>query len=401
MSLLWIVATVMLLVALALLLPPLLRDPSSGARSRAPSRRRLYEAQLAELDADVATRALDAEARAQAVAELQRRLLDAPADEPAPRPAHAWQRWLPAALISVLLPVAALGLYRVAGDPRAAAAVAASGEANTAEAHADDSAEAAAMIERLVSRLRDAPNDLEGWVVLARSYEFLERFDDAVAAYRRALGLLPTSAELWADYADALASSKGGDLGGEAALAIERALALDARQPKALALAATAAARRGDVTQARERWQQLRALLPADSPALAAIDARLAALGGPPGTATAKARIAGTVSVAPSLRGKLAPEATVFVVARPLAGGAPVAVLRLEASDLPARFELDDRLAMGPGGARLSSQAAVRVDVLVSRSGQAQRTSGDLVGTLAEVKLGRDDVRLEADRVVP
>jgi len=396
MSALWLVATAMLVLALAVLLPPLLRDPRQHVR--APSRRQLYEAQLAELEADVGTKALDADARAQAIAELQRRLLDTPADEPAPRPARAWQRWLPAALISLVLPIAALLLYQQVGDPRAAAAL--SQEAS-AETHADDNAEAAAMIERLVARLRESPNDLKGWVVLARSYEFIGRFDDAVAAYRRALALLPDSAELWADYADALASAKEGDLGGEAGFAIQRALALDARQPKALALAATAAARQGDAQRSRELWLQLRAALPADSPAIAAIDAQLATLGAAPAAPAATARIAGTVSIAPALRDKLVPTATVFVVARPLAGGAPVAVLKLKATDLPARFELDDRLAMGPASPRLSGQAAVRIDVLASRSGRAERQSGDLVGTIAEVKLGRDDVNLQADRLVP
>ena len=36
-----------------------------------------------------------------------------------------------------------------------------------------------------------SPDDVEGWIVLARSYEFLQRYDDAVVAYQKAMALAP------------------------------------------------------------------------------------------------------------------------------------------------------------------------------------------------------------------
>ena len=79
------------------------------------------------------------------------------------------------------------------------------------------------MLGKLKARLEAQPDALKGWVMLARSYETLERYDAAAQAYRQALQEARRSqmdeevqARLWAELADALASAHGGDLDGEA-----------------------------------------------------------------------------------------------------------------------------------------------------------------------------------------
>jgi cytochrome c-type biogenesis protein CcmH len=76
--------------------------------------------------------------------------------------------------------------------------------------------------------------------MLARTYYALQRNDDAVKAFDRAVALRPDDAGLLADYADALAATQGGITGKPLAL-VERALKADPTQWKALALAGTAA----------------------------------------------------------------------------------------------------------------------------------------------------------------
>lgn len=399
MTPLWLAALALLVVALGLLVPPLLRGPGRREPEVRDTLRRVYGEQLAQLDAELQGAALAAEEHAEAADELRRRLLEDSAPHAPRRPAPAWTGRVTACALSVVLPAAALALYLLVGDPRAAAMQAA---AAPATAHAEGGADAELLVSRLALRLRAEPGDLEGWVVLARSYEALQRFDDAVAAYRQALTLAPGLARLRADYADALASARGGELDADVQAALDAALAHDPDEPKALALAGTAALRRGDLELARRHFERLKTLLPAGSEAALQTDASLAALRSPPrGTAAGPApvQIAGTVSIAAPLRDRAAPGDTVFVVARSAeAGSMPLAVLRLRAAELPARFVLDDRQALSPGRP-LSGFAALTLEVRVTRAGDASRRPGDLLGRLDGVPLGRDDVVLVADDV--
>ena len=111
------------------------------------------------------------------------------------------------------------------GDPMAAATQVLA--AQRAGSHEGDGNDVEGMVSRLAARLQAQPGDVEGWIVLARSYEYLQRYDDAVAAYQKAMALAPGQPQLLADYADALASARDGDLGGPAQEAIDAALAID------------------------------------------------------------------------------------------------------------------------------------------------------------------------------
>jgi cytochrome c-type biogenesis protein CcmH len=268
---LWATALALLLIALAGLLWPLLRETTAAPEGRTDIEarlRQLYRAQRDELD----RQALPPADHRQAVDELQRRLLDdidrATAAAPAAAPDGPWRKRMPAAVLSVLLPLAALGLYLQVGDPRAAASLA----LEQPDTHAGKGIDADAMVARLAARLQQAPDDLEGWMVLARSREVQEDFAAAAQAYQHAAELAARQqapaelqARLLADLADALASAHGGALDGPVQAALDAALALHPDQPKALALAGTAAARRGDRDAARRHWGQLLPQLEPDS----------------------------------------------------------------------------------------------------------------------------------------
>ena len=246
---LWLGAIALMLLSLAVLLPPLLMDGpvelSTVAGRDEAMLRRLYQAQLAELEQDRLGARLSETDHAQALEELQRRLLS---ELDRPRKSITWRQspWLrrgSALLLAVLLPVAAFALYLQVGDPKAAAQLAQ--EQPGAHGEGTDDAQVQAMVDGLARRLEEQPQNLPGWVMLARSYETLERYDAAAGAYRRALQEARRSqmdaevqAGLWADLADALASAQGGGLDGEAGKAIAQALQLQPSQPKALALPA-------------------------------------------------------------------------------------------------------------------------------------------------------------------
>jgi cytochrome c-type biogenesis protein CcmH len=302
-------------------------------------------------------------------------------------------------------------LYLVVGTPAALGPQAPASVAGGAHNFTPEQVEK--MVSDLAARLEKEPDNLEGWVVLARSYYALKRFDAAAKAFERVVKLAPDEPDLLADYADALATAGGGTLGGKPLALVKRALEIDPTHWKALALAGTEAFNRKDYGTAVAFWEKLRATAPAGSPIAESIDASIAEarqLGGlepgakpaaPAAAAAPAARVAGKVSISPDLLGKAAPTDTVFVFARAAEGPRmPLAIVRKQVKDLPFDFALDDSMAMAPN-MKLSSFPAVVVGARISKSGNATPQSGDLEGLSKPVKLGATGVAIVIDRALP
>lgn len=284
MTLFWLLAAALTAVSMAVLLTPLLRrartDKVDTALQRPTARSQMvrwYQDQLRELDADLRTGAIDAAGHAHARAELGQRLLDDTADTGGSSPARPDRRpVLLAAVLLAALPTSAVLLYQHLGKP---ASLWMPGDMTTAARsdHTGGGAQIESMVNSLAQRLRDTPDDAPGWALLARSYSTMERPADAVAAYAKAVALAPDVASLRADYADALATAQGGALSGAPMEQVRLALKADPDEPKALALAASDAVERGDVSDAIAHWEHLFRLLPPDSAGAKQIGANLAA----------------------------------------------------------------------------------------------------------------------------
>lgn len=454
MTSLWLIVLALLLATLLCLVPPLLRRTPAAETASDASVRAFYLAQREQLRRDLANGALTPQAHARADEELQRDLLQDLAMRRDPRARLGGQRagLAAACVLTVAVPVAAVLLYGQLGNPRAAATVALS-QAPEPHARAADN-DMALAINALAQRLRASPDDADGWYMLARSYETLGRYNDAVAAYQEVLRLVPGQPAVLADLADALLSARQGQPDEASIAAVAQALQADPDQPKALALAGMMALRRGDAADALTHWERLRALLPPDSeaarqiqtniaqaramaasgtaggaaapppsgnsastaagqpatapgptaPGVAAPDAAApdaAALAPSAGASVTTARLAGQARIADALRDQVRPTDTVFILARPMTGSRmPVAILKMQAADLPRAFVLDDSTAMSPD-ATLSRAGKVRVEIRVSRSGNAAAQPGDLHGVLADVGPRAEGLALMADTVVP
>ncbi len=293
------------------------------------------------------------------------------------------------------------------------------------------------MVDQLAARLKEKPDDAQGWTMLARSYTVLGRFDEAVPAYARASELQPNNPQLLADYADAVAATKGSANNPQSIALIERALKADPKHPKALALSGTVAYERGDYAGAIAEWQKIADQLPpgsdlnervqasiadarqraeagAAAPATATegasfgdakqAAARAAAAPSTTATTTAKAAagssVSGVVTLDPALAAQAAPGDSVFVFARPASGGRmPLAVLRAKVKDLPLSFTLDDSMAMSPA-MTLSSASQVTVGARISKSGNAIPQPGDLSGETTGVTPGAKNVAVRIASVV-
>jgi cytochrome c-type biogenesis protein CcmH len=207
--------------------------------------------------------ALVAAALAFALAPLLRRH----ATGPAPRSDRDWS----AIAVGLLLPAVAVALYAAIGTPQAVLAPPAQ-----AEAPAIGPAQIEAMVNRLAERLKNEPDDAEGWRMLAHSYETLRRFDAAVDAYRHLIALEPNNANELTDAAVALGMTLNQDLSGEPERLIDRALAINPNHVQALALKGSAAYERGDYAQAIPPWKKILAMVPQDSEMARSIAASVA-----------------------------------------------------------------------------------------------------------------------------
>jgi cytochrome c-type biogenesis protein CcmH len=388
-------------------------------------------AQLQQLEARHRDGALGKKEYEQRRAALERELVDqvlkAPATAAPAVPADAAPRpstRLLASLAAVVLAVAAGG-YAWTGSPRLISGVptappAAEGSPHDGGANAE---QFAAAVERLAEKLKEQPDNVEGWAMLARSYLQLGRVADAVPAFAKAVALKGDDPRLLADYADALAVTNNRSIEGEPLKLIERALKLDPNNLKSLALAGTAAFNRKDYAGAVRHWEKMAQVAPPDSPFLVQLNESLAEarqLGGMPAAtpkalaaaptppaatlaapaAAATGALRGTVKLAPALAKQAAPTDTVFIYARPAEGSRmPLAILRKQVKDLPFEFALDDSLAMSPA-ATLSMHAKVIVDVRVTKTGQAQAAPGDLTGRTAPIANNATGVVIEISDVV-
>jgi cytochrome c-type biogenesis protein CcmH len=390
------------LLALALLLRPYLLRRKAGA---AASQRRLniaiYRDQLDELERDRAGGVLAEADYATAREELQRRLLeDGSASEVEPAAVTGGRGTLIA--IALLVPLLAGGLYAVLGNP--------AGLNPPKPQHKVSAAEVDAMVAKLAARLEKEDNP-QGWVMLARSYKMLERYDEAAKAYGRAGAFIDKEPALLADYADILVAGSGTFVGKPREL-IAKALKLDPDHIHALWLSGTAAFEAGQYKQAVADWERLLKQLEPGSEEAQSVEGSLAEARAKGGIAKPAAKaedkkvgtggtVSGRVELAPTLKGKAEPTDTVMVIARPADGSRmPLAVLRVKASELPLQFTLDDKLAMNPDNA-ISKHKEVSIEARISKTGMANPQPGDLLSAPQTVKVGASGIRLLVEQIRP
>jgi cytochrome c-type biogenesis protein CcmH len=406
----WIGVALLVAIALWFIVRPLLKPRPSAEVLRSQENIAFYRDQLSDLENELKNGVLSPEQYEKAKREIEARLLeDVDLNEgrvTAARPARAT-----AFSLLALVPAGALAIYLVVGaplalDPRFLA--------ENDPAHAVDRKELEAMVERLAEKLKQEPDNLEGWVMLARSYKHFGRFEEAARAYGRVVARAEPNASLLADYADVLAMAQGQKLQGEPEKLIARALELDPKHLKALALAGSAEFEKKNYAAAAEYWQRMVPLVPADSEQAKAINANVAEARGLAGLGTARAeiapaarasdgqssgqgRVSGVVQLAPELASKVAPTDSVLVYARPASGSRmPLAVMRKQARDLPLTFTLDDTNAMTPE-MTLSKHEQIVILARVSKKPGATAQPGDLEGSSTPVRNTASNVNVVID----
>lgn len=442
MTAFWVISGVFIVTALLFVVPTLLRSRNNELKNLEHDAVNItvYRDQIAELDRDLENDILSREQYDKSKQELQQRMLQdvTERDTVVVDKNKKFRNIALSVVITLTLPLAAVSLYLAIGDTRGllpqaqlASATQMNRDGGGSPAGHDNFS---SVLENLIKRLSENPEDVEGWAMLGRTYAIMGRYGEASNTYAKLAELIPNNPQILSDYADVLAMKNQGNLAGKPAELIYQALSIDPKYPKALALAGTVEFEQERYAQAAEHWENLLQVVPADAQLTQTVkdsiaEARLLASGGKAAApeqavkvaeskseanaqpaekavradapAAAPLSVSGSVTISSELAGKVSPGDTLFIYARAKSGPKmPLAILRLKASDLPASFTLTDDMAMTPA-MKMSSFPEVVIEARVSKSGQAVTASGDLQGFSEPVKLGHNNIAIVINKQVP
>lgn len=276
----WLIAGILTFGAVLALVWPVVNGTENQG-DRAEHGLQVYRDQLDELERDRAQGRIGAADLEAARLEIQRRMLaaDTEAREMAERAATGMspsRRMMMVVVLVFFVPASALLTYMIAGNPslpnqpyadRADERLAAqqAREKQAARANAGQAGQhegMGEMVARLEQRLKDDPRDLEGWVLLGRSYLVTREYGKAAEALRQAVGLSQGDARTLAAYGEALTMAASGSVTPDALAAFEQALERMPGEPRARFYIGLSASQREDFEAALRTWVSLEADTP-------------------------------------------------------------------------------------------------------------------------------------------
>jgi cytochrome c-type biogenesis protein CcmH len=277
----WAICGLLILIALAFILPPLLQrpevTPAESNKERREANIAIYRDQLTELETDLQNGIVAKEQYQQDRDEIERRLLeDVKLSESDAKTAADFRKRNVVYALAIGLPLAAVLFYLKVGEMKALSPAATAPAASSEMSESTRSPQQIeANVSKLVDRLKANPSDAEGWVMLAHSYSTMERFGEAAGAYARATELQPNNADLWAEYAFASAMANGRNLEGQPMEFVNKALKIDPENLKALQLAGNDAFQRKDYKKAVDYWSRVLKKVPPQSEVAQSIQQRI------------------------------------------------------------------------------------------------------------------------------
>lgn len=425
----WILAIAMIIIALVFLIRPLRSDLKQNDIDRTAQNVQIAKERLNELKLELAEGAITQSEYEQTQQELEQSLLiDVEQNSSGEIKTVDTQSLNRVAQLVLILsvPILAIGLYAYLGQPDlldgAQKQATAPGGAGAGAGHSSSNGETKLgsvedMVETLAARMKEQPDNAEGWFMLARSYMSLKRYKEAVAALEKTNELVPNNPVIMLRYADALTMLRGGQISGKPFELIKRAVEISPDDPTGLWLLGMGYEEQGAYKKAISYWNQLLPLLEDEKSkdevhklisrakrkaGIKTIDKASA----PDQTLTTEKGLIKRVTVNVSLdKSKLkdvSENDIVYIFARALQGPPmPLAVVRKQVKDLPLEVVLDDSMAMTPT-MKLSSFMQVQIVARVSKSGIAKAQSGDLESEVNVASAGqKEKVKLVINKLVP
>lgn len=404
----WIVVAALLAVALIILILPILRKPLDQTGSdRQQQNIQIAREKKALLEGQLTQNEVSQSEYDSALIDLQTSLaIDLErGDQVVEQQPGKWA----VVFLVVLVPILSiaiyleLGEYRVIDNPQLAQA------AEPAQA-LNQNMSIEEMLARVKQRLKDNPEDAQGWFIMGRTYLSMQNIDEAVTAFQRTYDLVGDEPGVMFTLADALALQNNGSMTGEPTDLVRRGLEISPQDPTGLWLAGLAAEQRKEYKLAHVHWSDMLPLITEDVESSKEVrrllgileqrDPSIEAVASAP-SAVASVSITLSVDLDAGLRDKVTAQDAVFIYAKAMQGPPmPLAVKRLTVSDLPASVILSDSDAMMPN-MKLSSFSQVIVGARVSKSGNPVAQPGDLFIEMGSIdsKSPPADLKLVIDQV--
>jgi cytochrome c-type biogenesis protein CcmH len=257
-----------------------------------------------------------------------------------------------------------------------------------------DPALARVLVEQYQARLKDEPDSLQYWFLLARTQMELGSYADSVKSYQEVLKRDSKSPMIMAELAQAMFLRDGNQMTPPVADLARNAFTLDPKNTMALGLLGIDAYSRKDYRETIRYWQKSVDLMGPESSGSLALSAGIqkakqqyVAEGGKLDDLTAKSPYTIKLAVTLGASPKVTQDQVVFVYARKWQGSPmPLAIARIKVRDLPTTIQLDETMAMSPA-ASLANVSEVEVVARVSPSGSAKAEVGDWLGKKGPISM--------------
>ena len=284
-----------------------------------------------------------------------------------------------ASIVCALIPILAVGIYLMIGSPDVVNVDSLPLADTTPSSEMQPDVDT--MLAQMKEQLKDRPDDVRGWTLLANALMGTARYAEAVEAYRVLISLQPDNPEILIRLADAIAMTQNGVLAGEAEQLITKALTLSPDQPQGLWLFGIAAEQRGKFDEALMIFNRLLRMVANEPEVRIEVEAVIARIRqAQDQTPAIDPVIEVKVDVPAELIASIRPNDTLFVFVKdPNGPPMPVAARRLSALPLPRVITLNDGDRLIEGNS-LSSYPQLVIGAHISKSGNATKTPGDLVG---------------------
>lgn len=411
MSIFNIFAGLLSIFVLIVFLRSIFKTRALTTNTQSQTNLRLLRDQLKELAEDHRVGNLSSEQYELSKAEIEGRVLVEVSKEPQTLVVSGGSAKILSLVAIALIPVTAVYLYGVIGssDGQDVAAFV------DAQNDSFDQTDLQVLADKVIKHIEENPEDTQAWGMLARTYQAMHKFDEAANAWERAYQINPDDPAILVDYAEARGLTVGGDLSGEPAELINRALEMDPDHGKGLALGGTAAFAVGSYQLAIDRWTRLMKANLGDAQLMETLQA---------GIAEAKIRlvqsgdgfdqniteeveieqstviIEGVVRISDELRERISAQDVVFIYTRSTEGPPmPIAAMRIPVDQLPYSFSFDDSFSLMPSR-KLSDFPEFIIGARISKSGNAIRASGDIESSTSVVRQG-ETVEIVIDSAVP
>ena len=394
MELFWLIVVLLILIGLVFVLMPLLVPTANKEMStREDINKAIYLGKVEDLQADLDKSLLDQEEYEHALVDLQQTLLqDAGQQNNQEEVKQASSGGNIAIILSValILPVSAVLIYQqISTGGYTNEIVQHQAQATSSQVQSMENA-----IATLEAKLKDKPDNVEGWKMLGQSYFVIQRYDDAKQSYIKALDLVnQADPELLVLTAEASAFSNNELFSAYEKSLLEKALTINPKHQRGLWYSGYAAYTTSKFTDAVDYWETLLTLVPKERPevkesllkflndareksGMPTVDEAMASMSQEESTQR-------TIKVSVQLNEKVNQQAqsgdTLFIYARAVDGPKmPLSLERLTVAKLPVTVILSKEKAMLPN---MDIDTFDKVEVLarISKSGQAITQKGDLI----------------------